>query len=294
MKYPILKPSKVWLYTTAPCVINLWLTGNRLWLDQCTLDWISPVQSWFSRLTPNHDQSLMGKTAKEGGGVVLTKADTQWSLRAGWMTIGVVSPHLLTFRGQRSQERVRKWGKEWHRAKGGGSLKKRDNRWIKDGLKWMRIRRRPGWCASFVSWLWSQQIPPQRGQMLEPWERMRSNYKPRDRRPATTVGGTPDSGAVKDPTGKQVPAKGSILSTSVHHRLSPIVGVQRYILQLENAWRVTQNTQAEPPMPQRSHHDEFFLPVEQTWLITSSVNYRMPLSMAAIAVLATCVAGNAT
>lgn len=72
------------------------------------------------------------------------------------------------------------------------------------------------------------------------------------------------SGAEKDPTGKQVPAKGSILSTSVHHRLSSIVGVQRYILQLGNAWRVTQNTQAEPPMPQRSHHDEFFLPVEQT------------------------------
>lgn len=44
---------------------------------------------------------------------------------------------------------------------------------------------------------------------------------------------------------------------------SPIVGVQRYILQLGNAWRVTQNTQAEP-LSQRSHHDEFFLPVEQT------------------------------
>lgn len=66
------------------------------------------------------------------------------------------------------------------------------------------------------------------------------------------------SGAEKDPTGKQVPAKGSILSTSVHRRLSSIVGVQRYILQLGNAWRVTQNTQ------QRSHHHEFFLPVEQT------------------------------
>lgn len=31
------------------------------------------------------------------------------------MTIGVVSSHLLTFRGQRSQEGVRKWGKERQR-----------------------------------------------------------------------------------------------------------------------------------------------------------------------------------
>lgn len=70
--------------------------------------------------------------------------------------------------------------------------------------------------------------------------------------------------AETNPTGKQVPAKGSILSTTVRHRLSPIVGVLRWILQLGNAWRVTRSSEEEPPMPQRSHHDDFFLlPVEQ-------------------------------
>lgn len=57
------------------------------------------------------------------------------------MTIGVVSSHLLTFRGQRSQEGVRKWGKEGYREEERRHLKKRriiDR--IKDGLKWTRIR----------------------------------------------------------------------------------------------------------------------------------------------------------
>lgn len=42
------------------------------------------------------------------------------------------------------------------------------------------------------------------------------------------MGGTPEVlEPHTSPTGNQVPAKGSILSTTVRHRLSPIVGVQR-------------------------------------------------------------------
>ena len=77
---------------------------------------------------------------KEGvWGKALARTPTQWSLRwggravgVGRRTIGLVSSsHLLTFRGQRSQEGARKWwlgggiGRE-----GGGSVKKKrgDNR----------------------------------------------------------------------------------------------------------------------------------------------------------------------
>lgn len=52
------------------------------------------------------------------------------------MTIGVVSSHLLTFRGQRGKERVRKWGKEGYREderRGGASEK--------EGEEWMNKRR---------------------------------------------------------------------------------------------------------------------------------------------------------
>lgn len=102
--------------------------------------------------------------------------------------------------------------------------------------------------------------------MLEPWASMPST--PRDRWPAKGMRLWEVLETEMNPTGKQVPAKGSILFMTVRHRLSPIVAVQRYILQLGNAWRVTQRSQAEPPVPQRSHHDEvFLLPVEQACLL---------------------------